>query len=102
MDIEITTETTIKTITGNYRDNNYGRGRSKSRERHYTGNFRRDDRSSSTSRSSSRVSTNRDRIKCYICREYDHFANYCPNSDTEGESEQRQQMYNLDENQTAL
>ena len=30
---------------------------------------------------------NRDRIRCYKCREYDHFANECPNivtSDSEG------------------
>ena len=29
-------------------------------------------------RSNSRVTTNRDRIRCYRCREYDHFANECP------------------------
>ena len=31
-------------------------------------------------RSNSRVTTNRDRIRCYRCREYDHFANECPNA----------------------
>ena len=36
-------------------------------------------RSPSSSRSGSRTSTNRDRIRCYRCREYDHFANECPN-----------------------
>ena len=35
-------------------------------------------------RSNSRVATNRDRIRCYRCREYDHFANECPNMDTDG------------------
>ena len=30
-------------------------------------------------RSTSRLTTNRDRIRCYKCREYDHFANKCPN-----------------------
>ena len=25
---------------------------------------------------------NRDRVRCYKCREYDHFANECPNSVT--------------------
>ena len=35
--------------------------------------------SSSRSRSSSRTSTNRDRVQCFKCREYDHFANECPN-----------------------
>ena len=28
----------------------------------------------------SRVTTNRDRIRCYRCKEYDHFANECPNT----------------------
>ena len=28
--------------------------------------------------STSRVTTNRDRIRCYKCREYDCFANECP------------------------
>ena len=36
-------------------------------------------RSPSSSRSRSRTSTNRDRIRCFKCREYDHFANECPN-----------------------
>ena len=35
------------------------------------------------SRSSSRVTTNRDRIRCFRCREYDHFANECPNAGTD-------------------
>ena len=50
------------------------------RERTYSDNFRRNDRSSSNgrSRSGSRVSTNRDRIGCYNCREYDNFTKDCP------------------------
>ena len=61
------------------------------------------DRSSnSRSRSGSRASTNRDRIRCFKCREYDHFAKDCPNSQTEKEPEQIQQMYNLDKDQTAI
>ena len=32
------------------------------------------------SRSSSRVTTKKDRIRCYRCREYDHFANEYPNA----------------------
>ena len=32
------------------------------------------------SRSNSRVTTNRDRIRCFRCREYDQFANECPNT----------------------
>ena len=41
-----------------------------------TGNNRRDNRSvsNSRSRSGSRASTNRDRIRSFKCREYDHFA----------------------------
>ena len=35
--------------------------------------------SSSRSRSNSTTSTNRDRVQCFKCREYDHFANECPN-----------------------
>ena len=34
-------------------------------------------------RSNSRVTTNRDRIRCFRCREYDHFANKCPNTVTD-------------------
>ena len=43
-----------------------------------------------------------DRIRCLKCRDYDHFTNDCPNSDTEEESKQIQKMYNLDKNQTVL
>ena len=39
------------------------------------------------SKSSSRISTNRDRIRCYKCREYDHFANECPSSITDKDSD---------------
>ena len=35
------------------------------------------------SRSSSRVTTNRDRVRCFRCTEYDHFANKCPNMGTD-------------------
>ena len=33
--------------------------------------------------SNSRVTTNRDRIRCIRCREYEHFANECPNVGTD-------------------
>ena len=48
----------------------------------------RSDRSRSESRSRSRswVSTNRDKIQCYRCREYDHFTRECPNTMTDEES----------------
>ena len=62
-------------IRENYRNENYERGRSRSRERQYQGNIRRNGRtSSSTSRLGSKASTNRDRLRSYKCREYDHFA----------------------------
>ena len=74
---------------GSSRNDNFGRGRSMSRERLYSGNFRRNDRSSSRLRSGSRASNNRDRIKCFKCREYDHFAKGCLNiSDAEKENNQ--------------
>ena len=50
--------------------------------------------SSSRSRSNSRVSTNRDRVRYFKCREYDHFANECPNlviEDSDGESDSARQ-----------
>ena len=51
------------------------------------------------SRSGSRVSTNRDIIHCYKCREYDHSARDCPTSREEKEIEQLQQMLNLENEQ---
>ena len=45
----------------------------------------------------SRASTNRDRIRCYKCREYYHFARDCPNSREERDLEQLQQMLNMEE-----
>ena len=39
--------------------------------------------SPSSSRLRSRTNTNRDRIRCFRCREYDHFANECPNQATD-------------------
>ena len=56
----------------------------------------------SRSRSGSRASTNRDRIRCYKCREYDHFMRDCPTSREEKEIEQLQQMLNLGDEQTSL
>ena len=67
-------------------------------KRTFVGNYRRD-RSSSNDRfrSWSRVSTNRDRIRCYICREYDHLARDFPNSREERDLEQLQHMLNMEE-----
>ena len=71
---------------GNFRNDNFGGVRSRSRERQYSSNFRRNERSSSRSKSGSNMSTNRDRIRYFKCREYNHFAKDCPNiSDTEKE-----------------
>ena len=65
------------------RNENYGndqfRGRSRDR------NQRR--REESRSRSNSRVSTNQDQVRCYQCREYDHFASECPNTPTDDETD---------------
>ena len=89
---------------GNSRNEDLGGGRSRSRERQYSSNFRRNNQGSSRrSRSDSRASTDRDRIRCFKCREYDHFTKDCPNSDAEKvQSEQIQQMFNLDEDKTSL
>ena len=94
---------------GEYRDNKCGdcnRSRDRLRERTFSRNYGNNrDRSSSNSRSrsGSRVSTNRDRIRCYNCREYDHFVRYCPTSREERDLEQLQQMLNLEaEEQTHL
>ena len=79
---------------GNHNDRN----RNRSRERTFVGNNRRDRNSSNDrSRSGSRASTNRDRIRCYMCREYDHFAKDCPNSREERDLEQLQHMLNMEE-----
>ena len=87
----------------NYRNERYSSNnsdRSRSRERTLTWNYGISrDRSSSNnrSRSGSRASTNRDRIRCYACREYDHFARDCPTSREERNLEQLQHMLNMEE-----
>ena len=47
--------------------------------------------------SGSRASTNSDRIRCYNCREYDHFVRDCPNSREEEDIDLLQPMLNLEE-----
>ena len=42
----------------------------------------------SGSRLGSCVSTNRDRLRCFKCSEYDHFARECPNMMTEYDLDQ--------------
>ena len=60
------------------------------------GNNRDRNSNNSRSRSGSRASTNRNRIRCYNCRECDHFARDCPTSREERKLEQLQQMLNLE------
>ena len=68
--------------------NNNNKDRNRSRERAFVGNYRRDRSSGSDrSRSGSRTSMNRDRIRCYACREYDHFVRDCPKSREERDLE---------------
>ena len=88
---------------GNYRNeryNDYNRDKNRSRERTFTRNYSSSkDRSSSNSRSrsGSRANTNRDSIRCYKCREYDHFVRNCPSSREDRDLEQLQQMSNMKE-----
>ena len=84
----------------NYRNDRYDRSRNRSTERSFSRNYnnnRNMSTNNSRSRSGSRASTNRDRIRCYKCREYDHFKRNCPTSREEKEIEQFQQMLNLGE-----
>ena len=48
------------------------------------------------------MSTNRDRIRCFECREYNHSARECPTRQENREIEQIQQMFNLDDDKTTL
>ena len=85
-----------------YRNERYGNNnnidRNRLRERTFVGNYK-GNRSSSNdrTRSGSRASMNRDKIRCYACREYDHFVRNCPNSREERDLEQLQYMLNMEE-----
>ena len=85
---------------GNFRSQNYDRTRSRSYERQ--NRDRRDSRSisNSRSRSHSKATTNRDRIKCFKCREHNHFVRDCPTKQASRETEQIQQMFNMDKDLT--
>ena len=89
-----------------YRNEGYGRSRDRNRSREwsFSRNFSSDRNNRNTSngrsRSGSRECMNRDRIRCYKCKEYDHFTKDCPTSREERELEQLQQMLNLDDEQT--
>ena len=74
--------------------------KSRSRDRERRG------RSPSSSRSGSITSTNRERIRCFKCKEYDHFVNECPNlicedSDKESDSARSVSMH-LPDSDTGL
>ena len=67
----------------NYGNESYDRSRNRLRQRSFPrsyNNSRNRSTSNSRSRSGSRASMNTNRIRCYKCREYDHFAKDCPTS----------------------
>ena len=59
--------------------------KSRSRDRYIDRSTQSHGRDEPRSRSDSRVSTNCDCVRCYRCREYDHFASECPNMPTDEE-----------------
>ena len=63
-------------------NNDYTRGRSRDRHDNRPIQQRREE---SRSQSNTRVITNHDCMRCYRCREYDHFASECPNTPTDEE-----------------
>ena len=44
----------------------------------------------------------RDRIRCFEWREYDHFVRECPTRQESRETEQIQQLFNMDKDQTII
>ena len=56
--------------------------------------------SPSSSRLGSRTSMNRDRIRCFKCREYDHFANECSNLISEDSDRERSISLHLADSDT--
>ena len=83
--------------------NSYRTNQSRSRDRvqrSRTTSRGREDRS--RYRSSSCVSTNRDRSRCYRCNEYDHFARECPNVMSDEEQEAVLQLLLPEEQTEAL
>ena len=62
--------------------NRYGNDRNQVRNRNRSNSSGRKN-SLTRSRSSSCVRTNRDRLRCYRCSEYNHFARKCPNALTD-------------------
>ena len=81
----------------NFRNRSYDRSQSRNRDRSSSReegqrsrteyrDRNKENRSTTRSRSSSHVNTNRDRPRCFRCSEYDHFARECPNALTDEES----------------
>ena len=58
--------------------------------------------SNSRLRSGSRASMNKDIIRYFECREYNHFIRECPTRQESRETEQIEQMFNMDKDQTIL
>ena len=81
-------EVKVEIRAGNY-NNDDMRGRSRDRHNDRPIQSRQSTlshgRDKSRSRSNPRVSTNHDHVRCYRCREYDHFASECPNMLTDKE-----------------
>ena len=48
------------------------------------------------------MTTNRDRIRCFECRVYDHFARDCLTTQANREAEKIQQIFNMEKDQTIL
>ena len=61
----------------NYRGQGYDRNRSRSLDRQDRNRRRDSSISNGRSRSGSRASMNKDRIRCFKCREYEHFVREC-------------------------
>ena len=83
-----------------YRNERYGNhnNRNRSGERMFVGNIEKTDVLAMIGLDpGSRAGTNRDRMRCYVCREYDHFARDFPNSREERDLEQLQHMLNMEE-----
>ena len=76
-------QNSIGVYRNNYRNEGYDRSRNRSRERSFSRSYSSNiNRSTSNSRSRAGLSasTNRNRTRCYKCREYNHFAKDCPTS----------------------
>ena len=78
-----------------FRNRSQSRNRNKNYNNHHTRGRSRDRnnrsvprrREGSRSRSNSRVSTNRNQVRCYRCWEYNHFTSECPNTPTNKETD---------------